>query len=64
MSNVNRWAMVQNGIVINIVNWDGDVNKWSPPENTQMVIASEDTGIGWSYQDGEFVRPVEPSPPE
>lgn len=64
MFNVNRWAMVENGIVINIVNWDGDLSKWMPPAGIQMVLASDEAGIGWTYQDGQFEKPIDPPPTE
>jgi hypothetical protein len=36
------------GTVINVVEWDGDTNKWNPPEGFQ-AIPSDVAGIGWTY---------------
>jgi hypothetical protein len=31
----------ENGWLINLVCWDGDLTKWQPPENTIAVPADE-----------------------
>lgn len=45
-------------IVVNVILWDADKNKWSPPEG-QFAIQSDTAGIGWTYNpgDGTFSSP-------
>jgi len=56
------WAVIDGGLVVNTVVWDG-VSDWSPPEGTELVSLAEfpHVGIGWDFVDGEFVdnRPTE-----
>lgn len=55
-----RMAMVQNGVVTNIANWDG-VSTWSPADFTLVDVTSQkDIDIGWTCVkcDGsDFVAP-------
>jgi hypothetical protein len=50
------WAVIDGGLVVNTVVWDG-VSAWSPPEGTALVCLADypHVGIGWDYIDGEFV---------
>lgn len=34
---VNKYALVKDGVTVNIVAWDGDEAKWSPPEGLTVV---------------------------
>jgi hypothetical protein len=63
------------GVVVNVVVWDGQPTKWQPQDgHTLVAIPFEDVvedgvivrriykaGIGWDYVDGQFVdnRPTE-----
>ena len=59
------------GLVVNVVLWDGEPTKWTPPDGCTLVplpYVTEDDGyrrytggIGWTYRDGQFYdeRPVE-----
>jgi hypothetical protein len=55
-----NWAVIDNSsmIVVNVILWDADKNKWSPPEG-QFAIQSDTAGIGWTYNpgDGTFSSP-------
>jgi len=51
---VERWAMIQNGIVINVCLWDGDLKTWQPPEDVIMQPAPDNIGIGWTWDGTEF----------
>ena len=56
-------AIVENGLVSNIIVWDGDTAIWSPPEGQSAVALSDDSPvvIGWSYSGTDFAAP--PAPP-
>ena len=55
-----RYAMVEDasGVVVNVIEWDGDEANWQPPVGYTMV---EDTGNlsgpGFKYEDGTFTPP-------
>jgi len=58
-----NYAIIEDGIVVNIVVWDGGTT-WSPPDG-QTAIAIEDgveVGIGYSVVDGKFVAPIVAAP--
>lgn len=62
---MSKWAVVKNGVVVNIVLWDGE-NDWEP-EDGQIAVPipppvdnEQEAGIGWSYSDGTFIAPPEP----
>jgi hypothetical protein len=60
---VANYAIVESGVVVNIVIWDG-VAEWSP-NTVQIAVQIKDgdeVGIGYSFIDGEFVAPVIPAP--
>jgi len=48
----NVYALVENGVVVNMVGWDG-VAEWQPPVPEGTFV-----DIGWLYLNGAF------SPPE
>ncbi|MEE9653898.1 hypothetical protein V4836_06960 [Kluyvera ascorbata] len=50
-----RYAVVDNGNVINIVEWDG-VTEWKPNSGYPIQI-NDDVGIGWSYENNVFTAP-------
>ena len=56
------WAVIDGGLVVNTVVWDGE-SDWTPPEGTTLVSLADHphVGIGWDFVDGEFVdnRPTE-----
>ncbi|HFN0602079.1 TPA: hypothetical protein ACHBVO_003222 [Klebsiella pneumoniae] len=49
------YAVVDNGVVINIVIWDGE-SKWKP-ESGVAILAEDSVSIGWLYRDGYFSQP-------
>lgn len=55
---MKRWAVISDGIVRNIIAWDG-VSEWSPPNIEDIVIEIEDkpVSIGWIYNGSEFIDP-------
>lgn len=66
MSDVHDWACIEEGKVRMVVRWDG-VTSWPPADDYLMVDLTDHpgVGIGWDYQDGQFIdnRP-EPEPDE
>jgi hypothetical protein len=56
------YAVVRDGVVINVVEWDG-TTYWPIPEGCEVInIQGTEYGIGWLYSDGVFTRP-ETMPP-
>lgn len=54
------YVIVRDGIIENVVEWDGDTAKWQPPEGTEAFPAPARVSPGWAWVDG---APVEPPPP-
>lgn len=54
-----NYAMVQNGVIVNIVDWDG-VTPYNPPEGCELHQWDGPMNIGWAWVDG---APVDPNPP-
>ncbi len=57
------YAIVQDGMVINVVVWDGKT-EWQPPAGTTAIEVTEQTGpayIGFGYIDGHFATPPQPA---
>lgn len=55
---MSNYALISNGVVVNIVVWDGSGDLFS---DYQTVNLDEiNAGIGWSYSDGEFSPPPAP----
>ena len=56
---VQRWAMLRDGVVENVCNWDGLLTTWHPPEGIVMKEAPDHVGIGWSHDGVDWVAPPE-----
>lgn len=53
----NRYALVQaDGLVANVVEWDG-VEPWTPPEDLTPVEATAEVCPGWRLDDGDWLPP-------
>jgi hypothetical protein len=52
-----RHAVVRDGVVENVVEWNGD-SEWTPPEGATVVAATDSVGVGWSYDGETFSAPV------
>lgn len=50
-----RWAVVDDGIVVNLIVWDGE-SPWSPPSDARVIEIPDDSpvDIGWSYDGSNF----------
>lgn len=51
----DTYAVVENGVVTNIIIWDG-VGGWSP-DSGKAVKVKKECGIGWGY-DGKSFTPI------
>ena len=58
----DRYAMVRDGKVENVVLWDGDSKTWQPPAGVEMV-KSDDAAPGDGYDDKDGSFTPAPSPP-
>jgi hypothetical protein len=56
-----NYAIVENGVVTNVVDWDG-ITPWVPPAGSTAVIIPDGSyaGIGSSYSNGVFGEPPQP----
>lgn len=55
----NRYALVGNdGVVDNVVEWDGQAD-WSPPQGQDAVPAPAAVSPGWRLDGGEWLPPQE-----
>ena len=54
----NIYAVVENGVVINIVVWDGQ-SEWQPVTG-EAVSCPAQVGIGWLYDGSNFSQPPTP----
>jgi hypothetical protein len=59
-----NFAVVENGVVTNVVVWNGDFNTWQPSIGTDAVEIKEgvEGGIGYSYDGQVFSPPPAPIP--
>lgn len=50
------YAVVNNGVVVNIAVWDGE-SEWKPTDGV-AVLAEDGVGVGWSYDGKKFIKPA------
>lgn len=63
---MSRYAIVQDGQVVNVVVWDGNKKTWAPAEGCTAYKLPDDSpvGPGWTRaRNGRFVQPVETEAP-
>lgn len=56
----NLYAVIENNFVTNIVLWNEN-SDWSPA-NGFAIRCGNDIGIGWKYENGNFIPPTIPEP--
>ena len=59
------YAVIENGMVVNVIAWDGEA-EFTVPDNHQLINISDisdQPGIGWVYSDGVFTAPPTPERP-
>ena len=50
--------MIDDGVVINVCLWDGDLSTWEPPTGIEMQLATPECGIGWLWDGSQFTPPL------
>ena len=56
---MNRYTIVANGVVTNVILWDG-VAAWTPPGGSTMHLIPDDSPVssGWSFDGANYTAPV------
>jgi hypothetical protein len=62
MSNLIKHAIIKNGVVINVIEYEQTI-QGTPPgfEDGVIAVPDENTSLGWHYVNGTF---TDPNPPE
>lgn len=57
-----NYAVIENGVVVNIIVWDGNADTWQPAAGQVAVPASGVPGLGrgWTYDSETFSAPAQP----
>lgn len=57
---MNTYLLIENGVVVNAIVWDGDSQTWEPPQGVTAVAIPDGSSawIGWSYDGGVFSEPA------
>lgn len=58
---MSLYAVVENGVVTNVVVWDGE-GEWSPASG-EAIKTDSPVAIGWNYSNGVFSNPNAPQSP-
>ncbi|HHJ4350405.1 hypothetical protein [Citrobacter freundii] len=56
----NLYAVIENNVVANVALWDESTDWY--PVNGFAVKCGSDVGIGWKYENGNFIPPTIPEP--
>lgn len=61
---MSQYALIENGVVTNVIVWDGDAENWSAPEGvtTHLINEGEIICIGYTYDGTAFTAPPELAP--
>ena len=51
-----RFALLTDGVVTNVINWDGE-EEYTPPGGCTIIEVSDDVSIGWSLVEDEWIAP-------
>lgn len=54
----DRWCIVRDGVVENVVAWNGDLAVWQPPNGAKMVRATDDAEQGSLWDGVSFSLPT------
>lgn len=55
---MTRYAIIRDGRVENVAEWDGDRNSWSPPEGS-VAVPSDTAGLGDDFDGLTFSKPFD-----
>ncbi|HIE4429966.1 TPA: hypothetical protein ACXM9H_000937 [Burkholderia multivorans] len=55
---IQSYAIVESGVVTNLVAWDGET-EWMPPEGSTVVLVEPElfVSIGYTYDGKTFTKP-------
>lgn len=55
----SRYAMLLDGICVGVTLWDGNIDKWTPPENVIMKQLENNSPVssGWTYDNNVWLAP-------
>lgn len=56
-----NYAIVENGVVSNVILWDGKSTYVLPTTKTLVSLEGSDAWIGWTYDGTTFTAPEEPT---
>lgn len=59
---MNRYALVQNGVVVNVVLWDGQ-SPWTDSLAITLLAPGSPVCPGYTYDGTNFTAPPSPPPP-
>lgn len=61
-----KYARIENNIIVEFFETDGDISKMFHPSLIWIPCSSETVGLQWRYVDGDFRPPLEvqPQPPQ
>ncbi|CAB3720242.1 hypothetical protein LMG22037_04702 [Paraburkholderia phenoliruptrix] len=60
---MNSYAIVENGVVSNVILWDGQTEWTPPPGSTVMKLADGiECGPGYTFDGTNFIAPPAPPP--
>jgi len=51
-----RYAVIRDGMVQNVVLWDGQ-EPWNPGDEYTVIDCPPEVGVGWSHDDHGFQAP-------
>ena len=57
-----NYCIIENGVVTNVVVWDGDITGWQPAQGVTVLPQTGQEGVGWTYDGTNFIAPPEPEP--
>ncbi|BCP71360.1 TPA: tail fiber assembly protein [Escherichia coli] len=59
---MKEFAVIKDGLVDNIILWDGEDNAFAKDIDGELIAIPENiqVGIGWSYEGEKFTSPPEP----
>ena len=57
---IDRYAIIENGIVANVVVWDGNTETWQPPTGSTANLLPDDSpvSVGFTFDGTNYAAPV------
>ncbi|VWC89737.1 hypothetical protein BLA17378_04484 [Burkholderia aenigmatica] len=56
---INRYALIENGSVINVILWDGGTETWQPPQGMTTTLLPDGSPVspGYTFDGANFHSP-------